>query len=148
MRLKAIRNFRMADRVRGTMVERKIDEVFDVDVSNEKDAQDAYALLQAKRAILVDPAYIPASAKYIVLHAFSYKTKEGFSRSAKSGDEIELNQDQAAQWLISGHVKPADPNQWTIKKLLGLNIDKEKIKRMYDEPISEKENWIMKGREK
>jgi hypothetical protein len=137
----------MADRLRGMMVEVKKDEVFDIDLTDPKNAEDCYAMLAGGRAIVVDPAYIPLSAKYTVVYAFSYKTQDGFSRSGKPGDEVELDQEQAAKSLASGHIKPADPNQWTMRKLLGLNLstDKEKIKKMYDEPIPQKESWIRKG---
>jgi hypothetical protein len=139
MKLKAIQNFWGMDKKRGARVVRKKDEPFEMDESTE--AEDIYFALMAGRVVVVDEKFIPGSWRYICVHSFSYENAEGLQRFCGLGSEVTFSQELACKYLVSGYIKPVDPDGWTPRKLLGPIVKDGEVKKMFDDFPPQKEPW-------
>lgn len=150
MKLKALADFFMEDKTRGVMVPRKKDEVFEMDETEGGDkclsaGQAIYSLLRDLRVTVVDEKFIPKNWRYLVVHEITFSNEAGEARGASPGTEISLPQDLACRFLVSGHVKPVDPDGWTPARLLGPAVKSTEVKVMFDqEPV--KEPWLTRKR--
>ncbi len=145
MKVKAISNFRMNDSKRGTMVEKRKGEEFEMD--EIKDAEQLYELIMAGRVTVTDKAFVPERAEYVGLHETIYTNEDGLPRRVSVNGKVKLPQAMAVRFMVSGHIKPADENQWTPRKLLVPTVAGSPAKKMFDGPEpSPPENWVMKGR--
>ncbi len=149
MKLKCLRPCWIRNETRGVMVPIQKDQLVEMDET--KEAETIFSLLTGGKLTVVDERFIPKEARYIVLSYINYTSKDGFPRSDGPGAEVTLSAEVATPLLIAGLIKPSDPKQWTVKRLLrGDTVKSGEVKRMFDPPDAPapKENWIFKRREK
>ncbi len=147
MRLRALKNIWVMDRKKGTYCPLKIGQEFELDETVKEEGADIYSLLGANQVSITDEKFVPSSWRYVALQEFEYKSEAGFSRVSKIGQELTLSQEIASGLLAKGHIKPVDEGAWIPRKLLAPALQDDKVKQMFDDPVSEKENWVMKGRQ-
>ncbi len=141
MKVKAMeRTFYMLERKTGKFIPRKPNEQFEMDEDTER--EEIYSMLQMGRITIIDEKFIPLSWRYTVIYWFIYKNENGQTREATPGKEIMLSQEIACKFLTSGHIVPVDPDGWRPRNLLGPTVKEDKIKKMFDDPPEQKENWI------
>ncbi len=144
MKVKAIANFMMNDSKRGTMVEKRKGEEFEMD--EIKDAEQLYELIMMGRITVTDKAFVPDRAEYVALHETSYVNEDGLPRRISFNGKTKLPREIAVKLMVSGHVKPADETAWTPRKLLAPTVAGSPPRRMFDDLPKEKgESWITKG---
>jgi hypothetical protein len=141
MKLKAMANFQALDKKRGEMVSRKVGDIFELDPFDEAEA--IFGILQS-RGVCVDEAFIPARGEYRGLHYISF-SEDGKMIHVFPGKNRQLSQEAASRLMTSGHVKPVDEGAWTPKKLLEGTLSDAPAKRMFDDPLPEKETWVSKA---
>ena len=146
MKLKTLKGHWAKDEKRGVMIERKVGEEFCLDETGLKEAEVIYQLLRDLQVTVVDEKFIPKSGKYEALFPHQYQ-KDGERRGLVPGVEVALTQEQAAPLLISGHIRPVDPEGWVPKKLLQPGVKGNPPIQMFDTPDRPpKEPWIRRRR--
>jgi hypothetical protein len=143
MKLTALKNCWIENKKRGVMVNLAIGEEVELDHTEKEVAEMIHNLFYGRKMNITDEKFIPENGKYIILRPFPYRTVEGFPRSGIPGAEISLTQEKACELLASYHVRPVDENSWSPSKLLEPPIKDNVIKRMFDNPLPEKEeSWM------
>jgi hypothetical protein len=148
MKLKALADFFMEDKKRGVMIARKAGEIFEMDETEGADrclsaGQAIYSLLRDLRVTVVDEKFIPKKWRYLVVHDISFSNEAGESRSARPGAEVTLPQELACKFLVSGYIKPVDPDGWVPARLLGPAVKSTEPKKMFDDPTPPaREPWV------
>jgi hypothetical protein len=143
MKLRALKNFRMMDSVRGVMVNRKVGEEFTADEG--KEGEFIYGGLGSGQLTCVDPLFVPANGRYKILHGVTVGLN-GESKTLFPGHTVTLTQEDASMLMAMGHVKPETDGAWTPSKLLMGSVSKNKPKKMFDDLEPKAENWVQKMR--
>jgi hypothetical protein len=143
MKLKTLRSFSHIDQKTGRLMVRKKETEFIMDETAQ--GEEIFSLLGMGRVTIIDDSIVPKTGRYLCLYGFPYETAEAFLRSAQPGAEVSLPRETAVRLLVSGHIKPIDEDGWTPRKLLGPILKEDKIKKMFDDPVPEKEPWVQKG---
>lgn len=139
MKVRALRNFFMKDEKREVMVEKKCGDIFEMNPDDE--GETIHTLLGGGKITVIDEKFIPAKGTYRAVHGFSYKTVEGFPRTATVGKEVTLPQEIACTLLTSGFIKRLDDSEWSPRKLLQSSVKSKEPVIMFDEE-PRAESWI------
>ena len=144
MKVRALRNFMMNDFKRGAYIARAKDSEFEMDQTQEKEAEELYDLIMMGRVTVIDAAFVPEEQEYVGIHQIIFKREDGTSRRIDPGDKIKLSQEIGLKLTVSGHVRPSDEHAWTPSQLIAPTQAGGVIKKMFDDPLPEKKkNWVM-----
>jgi len=132
MKVKLLRGCWLKDEKRGCMFDVKKGQEIDLDISVEGTAQMIYGLLGNAQATVTDPEYVPLQARYSVRHAETYTRADGTLAVLFPGKELELPQEIASRFLVSGHVRPVDRDQWIPVDLIRPRTATGEVKKMFD----------------
>jgi len=142
MRVKANKNFWLNNSKRGVMENVAKGSELDIDHVDKKEAETLYSLLRDGAVSCIDLKFIPLTAEYKAIYACTIGKEDGSRRTLSPGKTYDLKQAEAASLLMTGHIKPCDTGQWIPTNLLGVSISNEEPKKMFDDPLIQKESWL------
>jgi hypothetical protein len=143
MKLKAIRNFYIQDKVRGGLKKILLDEEFELDLQTEHEL--ISTLVCDLRVIVIDDDIVPPRQKYIVLNGFKYHDAlTDTDIEVKRGDLHIFDRSLACRLMAENKIRLADPNAWfPFKPQQAEDLVKTgTIKRMFDEIVEKPKSWI------
>lgn len=140
MKVRMLKNARVPDRKMGIILDRKAGEEFEVDHDEEKEL--LYGLITTQRATIIDTRFIPLEGRYKCIHGVSEPGRDGKPLIFTSGEVYTIPQEKACRLMALGFVRPEKEEQWSVKKLMEVEVTDKPVKRMFpDLEPPRKEPW-------